>query len=150
MKGGHYKMKAKNKTARNNKIRLTAIIILSVFVIATGALWAITSFMRGEITGGILGIIIAITIFAFAVIVYRRGNKDLKEGYPLKDERSKRVLEKASSLAFYVSLYLLLAIGYFSDDLISFRDVSQATSVAVGGMALLFLIFWIYYNRKEI
>ena len=143
-------MKAKNKTAGNEKIRLIAIMILGLLVIATGILWSLTSFMSGEITGGILGIIIAITIFAFAVIVYRRGNRDLKGGYPLKDERSKRVIEKASSLAFYVSLYLLLAIGYFSDSALKFRDVSQATSVAVGGMALLFLIFWIYYNRKEI
>lgn len=143
-------MKAKNKTAGNEKIRLIAIIILGLLVIATGILWSLTSFMSGEITGGILGIIIAITIFAFAVIVYRRGNRDLKGGYPLKDERSKRVIEKASSLAFYVSLYLLLAIGYFSNDLIPFRDVSQATGVAVGFMGLLFLIFWIYYNRKEI
>jgi len=143
-------MKAKNKTARNEKIRLIAIIILSLLVIATGILWSLTSFMRGEITGGILGIIIAITILAFALFVFVRGNRDLKGGYPLKDERSRRVIEKASSTSFYVSLYLLLAIGYFSDSALKFRDVSQATSVAVGGMALLFLIFWIYYNRKEI
>ena len=97
----------------------------------------------------IIFIIIAIIILVFAVIVFKRGNKDLKNGYPLQDERSKKVLDKASSRAFYVSLYLLLLIGFLSDDLIPFRDVSQATSVAVGGMALLFLIFWIYYNRKE-
>ncbi len=139
-----------NKTARNNKIRLTAIIILSLLVTATGILWMITSFGNGDFAGGIFGAIIAITILAFALFVFVRGNRDLKEGYPLKDERSRRVIEKASFTSFYVSLYLLLAMGYFSDDLIPFRDVSQATSVAVGGMALLFLIFWLYYNRKEI
>ena len=74
----------------------------------------------------------------------------MKQGYPLKDERSRRVMEKATSTAFYVSLYLLLAIGFLSDDIIKFRDISQATGIAVGGMALLFLIFWVYYNNKEI
>jgi hypothetical protein len=64
----------------------------------------------------------------------------LKEGYPLKDERSRRVMEKSGYKAFLVSFYLLL-IGYISEDIIKFRDASQATSVAVGGMALLFLIF---------
>ena len=34
------------------------------------------------------------------------------------------------------------------DGVINFRDVSQATGAAVGGMAILFLIFWIYYNQK--
>ena len=72
----------------------------------------------------------------------------MKEGYPLKDERSKKVIEKASSLAFYVTLYLLLAIGFLSEDVIKFRDVSQATSLAVGGMAILFAVFWAYYNGK--
>lgn len=143
-------MKAENKNVRKDKVRLTAIIILSLLVIATGILFSTNSFMRGEIAGGILGSIIALSILAFVIFVFRRGNQDLKEGYPLKDERSRRVIEKASSRTFYVSLYLLLAIGFFSDDLINFRDVSQATSVAVGGMALLFLIFWVYYNRREI
>jgi len=65
-------------------------------------------------------------------------------------ERIKRVLEKASSKAFYVSLYLLLLVGFLSDDIIKFRDVSQATSLAVGLMAVLFAVFWTYYNKKEI
>jgi uncharacterized membrane protein len=143
------KNKSKNKTEKFDKARLIAIVILSFFVIITGILYSVTTFAKGDITGAILGAIIAITILAFALIVYKRGNKDLKDGHPIQDERGKRVLEKASSLAFYVSLYLLLAIGFVSEDIIKFRDVSQATSVAVGGMAMLFLIFWFYYNKKE-
>jgi uncharacterized membrane protein len=135
---------------KKDKIRLTAIIIISVFVIVTGYLFAHMSFRKGEISGGVLGIIISLTILMFAFVVYKRGTKDLKEGYPLHDERSRRIIDKASSRAFYISLYLLLAIGFLSDDLIPFRDVSQATSVAVGGMALLFVVFWAYYNKKEI
>ena len=138
------------KTKSKEKIRLTAIIILGLAVIVTGSLFSLKSFTSGEVVGGILGGVIAITILMFAVSVYKRGSRDLKEGFPLKDERSMKVLEKASSKAFYVSLYLLLGIGFFSDDLIRFRDVSQATGAAVGGMAILFVVFWIYYNRKEL
>ena len=141
-------MKDKKNQTRIDKARLIAIIIISIVVILTGALFAFQSFNKGNLGGGVLGIIIALIILIFAIMVYKRGNRDLKGGYPLKDERSKRVLEKASSMAFYVSLYVLLAFGFLSEDLISFRDVSQATSIAVGCMALLFLIFWIYYNRK--
>ncbi|MFH1290461.1 MAG: DUF2178 domain-containing protein [Nanoarchaeota archaeon] len=143
-------MKTKNKTARNDKLRLIAIVIVSAFVIVTGSLFAWTNFSKGDIGGGVLGVIISVVILIFALFVYRRGNRDLKEGYPLKDERSKRVIEKATSMAFLVSIYLLLAVGFLSDDLIKFRDVSQATSLAIAGMAVLFAIFWAYYNRNEI
>jgi len=130
------------------KIRMTALIIISFLVIATGALFSYGSFKNGNIGGGIGGGFIAVIILVFAIFVFKRGNRDMKEGYPLKDERSKRVLEKASSLAFYVTLYLLLAIGFLSDDIIKFRDVSQATGLAIAGMAVLFAVFWAYYNRK--
>lgn len=140
----------KNKARLEYKARLIGIIILSLLVISMGILLAVNTFRKGDLGGGILGIIIVITILALAIFVYMRGNRDLKDGFPLKDERSRRVIEKASSTAFYISLYLLLAIGFFSDDFMKFRDVSQATSVAVGGMAILFLISWAYYNRKEI
>ncbi|MFH1641970.1 MAG: DUF2178 domain-containing protein [Nanoarchaeota archaeon] len=134
----------------NDKRRLTAIIIISMLVIITGTMFSLGSFKNQNISGGILGIIIAIIILAYAVFVFRRGNKDLKKGFPLEDERIKRVLEKASSKAFYVSLYLLLAIGFLSDDLIKFRDISEATSTAIGAMAILFAVFWAYYNKKAI
>lgn len=140
-------MKLKNIECKE-KIRMTALIIISLFVIATGALFSYGSFKNGEIVGGILGAMIALIILIFAFFVYKRGNRDLKNGFPLKDERSRKVIEKASSLAFYVTLYLLLAIGFLSDDIIKFRDVSQATSLAVAGMAILFAVFWAYYNRK--
>ena len=129
---------------------MIAIVIISLSVIVTGALFSYNSFKNGEVAGGGLGVIISITISVFAIFVFIRGNKDMKEGFPLQDERSKKVLEKASSKAFYISLYLLLAIGFLSDNLIKFRDVSQATSITVGGMAILFAVCWAYYNRKEI
>jgi len=135
---------------KKERIRLMAIAIVGLLVVATGALLAITSFTKRNITGGVLGIIIALTILVFAIFVYRRGNKDLKKGFPLKDERSKKVMQKAMARAFLVSIYLLLAIGFLSESVITFRDVSQATGAAIGCMALLFAGFWLYYNKKEI
>ena len=143
-------MKTKNNLEGKDKIRLIVIGIVSLFVIVTGTLFAIKSFKNDNIMGGILGIVIAIIILMFAVIVFKRGNRDLKKGFPLKDERSKKVIEKASSMAFYVTLYMLLAIGFLSEDVIKFRDISQATSLGVAGMALLFMIFWAYYNKQTL
>lgn len=131
-----------------DKARLAAIVIISLLVIATGTAFSFNSFLQGEIAGGVLGGVIATTILVFAIIVFIRGNRDMRKGFPLHDERSRKVLERASSKAFYVSLYVLLGLGFLSDS-IPFRDVSQATSIAVGMMAILFGIFWAYYNRRE-
>ena len=128
---------------------MVAILVISILVIVTGVFFSYGSLKNGEISGAVLGAIIAIIILAFAIIVFKRGNEDLKNGFPLKDERSRKVMDKASSRAFYVSLYVLLAVGFVSDYL-PFRDISQATSISVGLMALLFLGFWIYYNKKEL
>lgn len=133
----------------DDKIRLAAIILISLAVIVTGALYSLSALSKGDAAGAIGGGLIAAIILIFAVFVFLRGSKDLKEGFPIQDERSMRVKEKASSKAFYVTLYMLLALGLLSDEMIQFRDVSQATSVAVAGMAILWVIFWAYYNGKE-
>lgn len=141
---------SKMKQNPKDKARLAAMIIISLLVIATGALYAIGAFSKGDLWGAVAGIAIAVMILVFAGIVYVRGSRDLVKGFPLKDERSRKVMDMASSRAFYVSLYVLLAVGFLSEDLIPFRDVSQATSVTVGCMALLFAGFWAYYSRREI
>jgi len=143
-------MKAKTNPARKDKVKMIFLLILSFLVIATGSLWAFTSIRKGDIGGAISGGIIALIILIFALFVFIRGSKDMKQGHPLEDERSKRVMEKAMSMAFIVTLYLLLGIGWLSEDIIKFRDVSQATGAAIGGMAILFAIFWLYFNKKEI
>lgn len=141
----------KQKDQQNiEKVRLIAISIVSILVVITGVFFSYGSFKNQNSIGGILSIIIVLVILFFALSVYKRGNKDLKNGFPIRDERSKKVMEKASSLAFHISLYLLLAIGFISEDLIRFRDVSQAISLTVGCMALLFAIFWVYYNNREL
>jgi uncharacterized membrane protein len=142
-------MKTKNKTNSGKRIRLILFAIISLVVIATGALFWINAYIKGDVAGGILGVLIAFSIFVFALFVFKKGNQDLRKGYPLQDERSTKVKEKASSRAFYVSLYLLLLVGLLSDSVIKFRDVSQAMSATVGGMAILFAAFWVFYNKKE-
>jgi len=143
-------MKTKNNTEGKDNIRLTSISIISLLVIATGTAFSLMRFMKGDIAGGVTGAVIAITVLVFAIFVFIRGNRDMKKGFPWRDERSRKVIEKATSTAFYASIYLLLAIGFLSEDIIHFRDVSQATGLAIGIMAILFAVFWAYYNRKEI
>ena len=141
-------MKNENNTESKDKIRMTSISIISLLVITTGTAFSLMRFMQGDVAGGVGGALIAIIVLVFAISVLIRGNRDMKKGFPLRDERSRKVIEKATSTAFYVSIYMLLAIGFLSEDIIHFRDVSQATGLAIGIMAILFAVFWAYYNRK--
>lgn len=96
-----------------------------------------------------LVIIAAILLVFFGLFALRR-YKNSSKGFVFEDERSRRILEKAAAKSFYVSLYVLIAIGYLSEGRINFQDVSQATGSAIGIMGLLFFSFWMYYNKKEI
>lgn len=61
-----------------------------------------------------------------------------------EDELSKRILEKSSSKSFYISLYLWLMISLIGEKItISFE---QIIGYGLIGMALIFLIVWIFYK----
>lgn len=142
-------MKTKSSEKGGHKIRLIAISVVTILIVLTGILFWVNAYFKGDVIGGIVGAVIAATILVFAVFIFMKGYKDMKEGYPVEDERSKRVKERAASRAFYASLYLLLIVGLLSDTVIKFRDVSQAVSATVGGMAILFAAFWLYYNNEN-
>jgi len=144
------KINKKLGTGAADKRRILVVGFLTVIVFASLILYAVKNFVNGIDYSILPGIILAAIIMLFFFIFVMRRAKDVSRGMPFEDERSKRVIEKASSTSFYVTLYLLLAIGMLSEDLIKFRDVSQATGVAVGGMAILFFIFWVYFNKREI
>ena len=130
-----------------NTIKSMLLFLLAVSVAGGLIAYAITSPSLGYTS--ILVSIAAILLVIFGVFALRR-YRDAKMGLPFEDERSRRIMEKAASKSFYVTLYVLLAIGIFSEGAIQFRDVSQATGTAVGIMALLWFAFWIYYGRMEI
>ncbi len=73
---------------------------------------------------------------------------------PMEDERSKLIQYKAAAMAFYTSLYWLLALSMFQSFFAKFLfntsklDAEQTVGGAIAGMAVLFGIYWIYYNRK--
>ena len=138
---------SKERESRGNKLKSVFMVLLAVIVAGSLIIYAFSSGNLGY--SAILVVLAAFLLIFFGLFALRR-YRDTSKGLPFEDERSRRVMEKATSKAFYVSLYLLLAIGFLSEDIIKFRDVSQASSVSIGIMALLFLIFWLYYNKKEI
>jgi len=91
-------------------------------------------------------VLILIVVLGLWVLFKRFINYKNEE--PAEDELSRLVLQKSSSLSYYVSLYLWLVISYFSDKLN--LETEQLIGYGIIGMAFLFVGFWAYYTIKGI
>lgn len=142
-------MKTKSNTEGKDKISLTAISIISLLVIATGTAFSLMRFMKGDVAGGVTGALIAIIVLVFAIFVFIRGNRDMKKGFPLRDERSKKIIVLAGYKTFLISIWYLLILSWIANaGWIQFRDVSQALGAGILGMAIIFGLCWLWVNRK--
>ncbi len=140
---------------KKDKIRLFLISLITITVLATAAIYSFIIVSEEEVTlGSLIPIIIPLIVIGFMFFFITRRYKDIKQGMPLEDERSRKVITLAAAKSFYVSLYWLLAIswfeGFFANKLFGLDklDASQTVGGGIAGMALLFFAFWFYYDRK--
>jgi len=135
---------------KKDKARLGAMMAISLAVIVTALLYA---FSAGIMDNPMVAVVTLITV-GIAVFILVLAAKalivDIKAGIPIKDERSKRVMEKAAASTFLFMIYFLLALGWYSDmdgvDIIP-RHISSAG--ILGGTVFLF-IMWAYYNWRGV
>lgn len=113
---------------------------ISVLALASLVLWA----LEGHLTGSAREIVqaaIVIVVVGFAVYLGVSRIRSRLRREPAEDELSRKVMTRASSLSYYVSLYLWLFIMCISD------KTSLATHSLVGagilGMAVVFLLCWL-------
>lgn len=106
--------------------------------------------------GNIIGIcIVVLTAIILAVFAFVRV-KEMKKGEPYDDELSKNVLITSAYRSFFISFYWLLVLmlfeSLFADLLFNSENLnaSQAIGGAISGMILIFLLNWLYYQKKGI
>jgi hypothetical protein len=87
-----------------------------------------------------LGIILALV--AFAVVLGLRTMGDVKRGLPAEDELSKKMMQRASSIAYFVSLYLWVFLIYIQDR-VSW-DCEMLMGTGVLGMGVIFAGSWLF------
>jgi peptidoglycan/LPS O-acetylase OafA/YrhL len=80
-------------------------------------------------------------------VAFRRIGSE-KRGQPAEDEFSKKVMQKAAALSYFVSLYLWLGIMYLADKLKTETDVMFGWGIL--GMAVIFGASWLFYNFRGI
>jgi hypothetical protein len=114
--------------------------VISALVLASLALWA----LKGHVSGNpqeILMAAIVLVLVGFAIYLGVSRVRSRLHREPSEDELSRKVMTRASSLAYYISIYLWLFIMYISD-----KTSLEAHSLVGGGilgMAVIFLFCWL-------
>lgn len=125
---------------------VVALIVAALVLISTG-LWFFSSAEEHK-PFELFNFGIIILIVAFAVFIGYKRISSAKRGEPPEDELSKKVMQKTSSLSYYISIYLWLAIMYFSD------KFNYETHTIIGGgivgMAVIFAVCWLVFNFRGI
>lgn len=137
-----------------DKIRLTLIAVVTILVLCTTALYGYMAITKDKInSGSLITLIVPLLIIIFMAFFILRRYKSIKQGEPLEDERSKKVINQAAAKSFYISMYWLLFIGWLEEPLakifqVEKLDASQTIGGGIAGMAIIFLISWVYYERR--
>lgn len=140
-------MAKKQEHSKDRKKLLRIAVVLALLIFTLG-LYAFSVWRNDRTIEPLIMIAILATIITFGAFFVKKAYLSVKKGFPLEDERSRKVMVLALARAYLITLYWLLAIGWASDDWIKFRDVSQATGLGILGMAIIFGLCWLYYNRK--
>jgi len=124
-------------------------LLIGILLASTLIIWAVVAgIKRNNLLGAASLGIIALTIGIFFIVYAKRELTSIKKGLPVEDERSKKVMNAALAKAYLISIYFILFLSWASDELIQFRDVSQGLNISILGMAIIFGLCWVYYNRK--
>ena len=120
--------------------RTILMFVISALVLVTLVLWALKGHFTGNIQEiGMSGIVLVVVGFAIYLGVSRLRNHKLHE--PAEDELSKKVMMRASSLAYYISIYLWLFVMSISDK--TTLEAHSLVGAGILGMAVVFLLCWI-------
>ncbi|NOY37128.1 MAG: hypothetical protein GXO83_06090 [Chlorobi bacterium] len=86
--------------------------------------------------------IILLLIGVLGLFVLIRRFISIRKGESASDELSRLILQKASSLSFYITLYLWILISYLSDK-VNFES-GQIIGYGIIGMAVIFSVIWLF------
>jgi peptidoglycan/LPS O-acetylase OafA/YrhL len=123
------------------------VFVVTALVLITTGIWYFSTNeplkLFDLLTFGII-----VMVVSFAVFLGFKRLTSAKRGEPAEDELSKKIMRKASSVSYYISLYLWLAIGYFSEKI----NYETHTIIGAGilGMAVIFGICWLVINFSGI
>ena len=127
------------------KKAIIALIVLLLVIISTVG-WILIA--RPVNPGESIQFIIIFIIGVFGLYFAFRRMKSAKSGEPQEDELSKKIMQKAAAMSYYISLYLWLVIMYLTDKYKGETEVMFGWGIL--GMAAIFGLSWIFYYFRGI
>ena len=136
-----------NRT-KSDKLRVGMLIGVSLAVIITAVIGlffagALDNVFIASVTFIVVGISVVFIVYAARTLF-----RDINKGLPFQDERSKRVMEKAGSNSFIVMIYLLLALGLYTEHSTVTLLPSDITGIAILGGSVSFFAFWVFFHKR--
>jgi hypothetical protein len=125
--------------------KVISISVVSALVLGSTLLWFISSgssLSMAELLQ--FGVILVIVLFAIYLMFSRL--QSVKRGEPAEDELSKKILQRASSVAYYASLYLWVAMILVNDRIKMDTEVLLGTGIL--GMGLIWVILVVFFKVR--
>ena len=120
---------------------VTGVLLITI------AMWYLnTDFSKSLHDNSQFLIILLLAVFG-GIMGFRR-LKSAKHGEPVEDELSKRIMQKASSISYFISLYLWIGIMYFDGKKVI--ETGELFGLGIIGMAIIFALCWTFYNFRGI
>lgn len=119
-------------------ISITLIIIIGVLVLLTSDTISNNDLLQSSF--------VLIIVVGFGILVLVKRFISIRKGEPTDDELSKLILQKSSSLSFYISLYLWAILSYFSGKINI--EVDELIGYGIIGMTIIFAGIWSFLKIK--
>jgi peptidoglycan/LPS O-acetylase OafA/YrhL len=122
-------------------------IIVSGLVLITTALWFVNSKTSFRITD-LIQLLLILVVISFAVVVAVRRLKSATRKQPVEDELSKKIMQKAASLSYFISIYIWLGVLYLYNN----KKIEADLLIGWGilAMAVTFAICWFVISKMGI
>lgn len=115
------------------------VFAIAALVLITVGFWLSNSPEIGE-SFDIFQLLTIFLLVGFGVLIGIRRFRSEKRGQPPEDELSKKIMQKASSISYFISIYLWLGIMYISDK--GYIETEELFGVGIIGMGLILFICW--------
>jgi hypothetical protein len=118
---------------------MLSVIVLGLSIVAIRLLGS------SNIISALLVIIGALSLIIISFNVLKRVVGDLREGFPIHDERSRKIKMYAAGYSYFISIYIWLALLVFQKHL----DRDDILTAGLLGMAISFFVSWAILSKRK-
>lgn len=127
--------------------KTTIVFTVTGLILLATIIWLINSFNKLNFMDLIELSFILIILFITILYGIKR-IKRVNKGEVTEDELSKKILNKAAALSYYISLYIWVILIYLKDNIKI--DLDNLLKIGILSMVITFGISWLFYLLKGV